>query len=158
MLSYTIYITGTRKFLPDEGKSNQRFKRDAYRDAVDHFQRRKSKTSPPSSSSSSSLQGDSMSEFLPSSSTTPSNPFDETPLPPIHGDGKVTGSHKAEFLHSHFFINVYDDEEKNLLDDLLLNPIIHVGEVVAGDEKLFHFTANHMNTKAIPQKKDVSDI
>jgi len=40
---------------------------------------------------------------------------------------------------------------------MFLHPIVQVGEVVAGDEKLFHYTAHHMNTKAVPQKKDVSD-
>jgi hypothetical protein len=37
-----------------------------------------------------------------------------------------------------------------------LKPIIQIGEVVAGDEKLYHYTARHQNTKAVGQKKDVS--
>jgi len=53
-------------------------------------------------------------------------------------------------------MNIYQEEEKKKLEEMLLNPIIQIGEVVAGDEKLFHYTAHHMNTKAVPQKKDVS--
>ena len=69
---------------------------------------------------------------------------------------QTTGFNKVEYLHSHFYINVYEEEEKQALSKIWLNPIIQIGEVVAGDEKVFHYTANHVNTKAVPQKKDVS--
>jgi hypothetical protein len=153
MLAYTIYITGTRKFLPDEGKISSSYQRDAYKDAREHFMKRMTDAatvateeislspSPPSSSSSSSSSSSAAASS--SSSSIPSSRVE------------VTGARKAEHIHGHFYINIHNEEERRLLDDLFLNPVIHVGEVVAGDEKLFHYTAHHMNTKAIPQKKDV---
>lgn len=141
MLAYSIYIIGTRKFLPDEGKVSNSYQRDAFKDALQHFLKRRKTAggASPSSSSSSS----------PSSSSSSSS----SPSPPLK---EATGARKAEHLHSHFYININNEEERNLVDGLFLHPIIHVGEVVAGDEKLFHYTAHHMNTKAVPQKKDVS--
>ena len=136
MLAYTIYITGTRKFLPDEGKVSSNYQRDAFNDATAHFMKRESSSSTSSSSSSSSVTT--------SSAASSSQRKD------------ILGARKAEFIHGHLYINIHNEEEKSLLEDLFLNPVIHVGEVVAGDEKLFHYTAHHMNTKAVPQKKDVS--
>ncbi len=54
MLSYTIYIIATRKHLSREGKKNQRFQREAYNDARNHFLPKFSAAAPSSSSSSSS--------------------------------------------------------------------------------------------------------
>jgi len=71
------------------------------------------------------------------------------------GKEDILGSRKAEFLHSHFYFNIYHEEEKSKLDSMWMHPIIQIGEIVSGDEKLFHFTAHHMNTKAVPQKKEV---
>jgi hypothetical protein len=62
----------------------------------------------------------------------------------------------VSYLHGHFYFNVYKEEEKRELNSMWLKHIIQIGEVVVGDEKLYHYTANHMNTKAVPQKKDVS--
>lgn len=54
MLSYTIYIIATRKHLPQEGKKNQRFQREAYNDARNHFLQKFFASSSSSSSTSSS--------------------------------------------------------------------------------------------------------
>jgi hypothetical protein len=138
MLAYSIYIIGSRKFLPDEAKVNAKPQRDAFKDAKLYFAHRQASSTPaptPSSSSSSS----SSSSFSSSASSS-----------------STTGARKAEHLHGRFYINIHNEEERRLLDEMLLKPIIHVGEVVAGDEKLFRYTAHHMNTKAVSQKKDVS--
>ena len=74
-------------------------------------------------------------------------------LPPL---SKILGYEKAAYLYGHFYFNIYKDEEKGKLDEMWLKPVIQIGEVVAGDEKLYHYTAHHMNTQAVPQKKDVS--
>ena len=47
MLALTIYIIGTRKFLPHEGKKGQRFMRDAFKDAAQYFSKRMSSSSSP---------------------------------------------------------------------------------------------------------------
>jgi hypothetical protein len=65
---------------------------------------------------------------------------------------QITGRRKAEYLHTHFYLNSYEESEVKLLDEMWLKPIVHVGELVSGDEKVFHFTGNHMNTKAVKQK------
>ena len=141
MLAYTIYIIGTRKFLPHEGKKNQRFLRDAYRDASQYFT---SRFAPSVAASATAGSSSSSSVLLQSAAASPSA-----------ASAKLIGFGKAEYLHSHFYVNIYEDEERQKLDEMWLQPILQIGEVVAGDEKLFHYTAHHMNTKAVPQKKDV---
>lgn len=98
MLAYTIYIIGTRKFLPHEGKKNQRFLRDAYRDASQYFTSRFAATATAGSSSSSSV-------LLQSAAASPSA-----------ASAKLIGFGKAEYLHSHFYVNIYEDEERQKLD------------------------------------------
>lgn len=167
MLACTIYITGTRDFLPDESKVGKRFQREAFKDATEKLHGGCSISSSDSmpAASSSSFSATSISSSSSSSSAFPSS------LPPtasgpeescaasgrrVLTDTQKTGFNKMEYLHSHFYINIYEDEENVALNSLWLRPIIQIGEVVAGDEKVFHYTANHMNTKAVPQKKDVS--
>jgi len=147
MLAYTIYIIGTRKFLPHEGKKNQRFLRDAYKDASQYFTTRCSSLLLHSTSSSSTITA--------AAGTVDPLPASSSPSAAASAAAKLIGFGKAEYLHSHFYVNIYEDEEKQKLDEMWLHPVLQIGEVVAGDEKLFHYTAHHMNTKAVPQKKDV---
>lgn len=147
MLALTIYIMGTRKILPHEGKKGQRFLREAYKDAAKYFCLRTSQLHASTSASASASATSSLSAAAaPAAATSTASAVAR----------KLIGFGKACYLHSHFYCNIYDVEEKEKLDAMWLNPILQVGEVVAGDEKLFHYTACHMNTKAVPQKKDVS--
>ena len=161
MLACSIYIMGTRKFLPNEGKVGEKFKRMAFKDAVASLKKNYKVPSPPvnlpysEDSSTASSSPSSPSTPQPSSSPFIANAPAASGIEE-RGDQKGTGYHKAEFLHSHFYVNIYDAAEKYALDELWLRPIIQIGEVVSGDEKVFHFTAHHMNTRAIPQKKEVS--
>ena len=184
MLAYTIYIIGTRKFLPHEGKTNQHFQREAYKDARNYFLAKFASSSttsssnlvPSASSSSSSTSSSSnapslynaTAEVTSSSSSTP--PLWSTPSSSVIDNesddhleisapiSNFLGCEKASYLHGHFYFNIYMEEEKVQLDEMWLKPVIQIGEVVAGDEKLYHYTAHHMNTKAVPQKKDVSSF
>jgi hypothetical protein len=166
MLSYTIYIIATRKHLPQEEKKNQRFQREAYNDARNHFLQTFSAAAPSSSSSSSSSTSGtpiiipssemSYSSSCCNSSSSPSSSSSLTATAAaliVCSSSNILGSQKAAYLHCHFYFNVYKEEEKRELNSMWLKHIIQIGEVVAGDEKLYHYTANHMNTKAVPQKK-----
>jgi len=189
MLAYTIYIIGTRKFLPHEGKKNQHFQQEGYKDArasllqkVTFAAAASVTTSSSTAAFSSSIEHSTVAEKEEAqicSSSSSSAPSLLTPplilsTPPIasssssssststrRGTGsssKLLGFEKAQYLHGHFYFNSYNEEEKERLNQMWLNPIIQIGEVVAGDEKLYHYTAHHMNTKAVPQKKDVSNL
>lgn len=190
MIAYTIYIIGTRKILPQEGKTSQRFQREGYKDARNYFLAKFASSSSASSSivsstttSSSGLfcneaaaASDESLSFIDATdggSTSPSTPpllyCSSSPCQLDGGDSeremstttplsKILGCDKAAYLHGHFYFNIYKEEEKGKLDEMWLKPVIQIGEVVAGDEKLYHYTAHHMNTKAVPQKKDVSNM
>jgi len=222
MIAYTIYIIGSRKFLPQEGKGKQHFQRDGYKDARNYLVAKfasasaasSASTSAPSAASTSSSISISVSSSSTSSilchnaaaavlssedlsfidTTEETSSFSTPPLlcqisasasaadhcnsdssssaagiassssaastspPQQHQGSKILGFEKAAFLHGHFYFNIYKEGEKGKLDEMWLKPVIQIGEVVAGDEKLYHYTAHHMNTKAVPQKKDVSSF
>ena len=131
-----------------------------------------SSSSPPSSSSSPSMEPSTAaaaaekeevqifsSSSSSSSSLTPPIILSTPPISSSSSDSSsniALGFEKAICLHGHFYFNAYNEEEKEKLNAMWLNPIVQIGEVVAGDEKLYHYTAHHMNTRAVPQKKDVS--
>ena len=218
MIAYTIYIIGSRKFLPQEGKGKQHFQRDGYKDARNYLVAKFASASAPSSAPSAAFTSSSISISVSSSSTSSilchnaaaavlssedlsfidtteeTSSFSTPPLlcqisasasasdhcnsdsssaaagiassssaastspPQQHQGSKILGFEKAAFLHGHFYFNIYKEGEKGKLDEMWLKPVIQIGEVVAGDEKLYHYTAHHMNTKAVPQKKDVSSF
>jgi hypothetical protein len=83
MLAYTIYIIGTRKFLPHEGKKNQRFLRDAYRDASQYFT---SRFAPSVAASATAGSSSSSSVLLQSAAASPSA-----------ASAKLIGFGKAEY-------------------------------------------------------------
>lgn len=56
-----------------------------------------------------------------------------------------------EKLHTHFLITT--EEEKTLCNNLL-KLVVQLGEYVAGDEKLFHFTGNSGFIRLCPNKPD----
>jgi len=149
MIAYTIYIMASRSSLPHEGVHGARFLNESFEEAVQYFTEKFSSTSSTFSFSSSS----SSSSSSPSSSSTSSH-FPSA-LPAVAS--QITGRRKAEYLHTHFYLNSYKESERKLLDEMWMKPIIHVGEIVSGDEKVFHFTGSHMNTKAVKQKTEVHD-
>lgn len=136
---------GTREILPHEGKKGERFLRKAYENAAKYF------------SSRSSQQPTTSTASLAAASSSSSSSQSSAAAAAVKKE-RVIGFGKACYLHSHFYCNIYLEKEKQKLNEMWLHPILQVGEVVAGDEKLFHYTAHHMNTKAVPQKKDVSDF
>ena len=92
--------------------------------------------------------------FSPPPSATPPLSIPTSTPPPVKSR-TFLGRRKAAFLHTHFYLNSYEQLEADLLDEMWTKPILHVGELVSGDEKVFHYTAKHMNTKAVKNKSEV---
>ena len=127
----------------------------AIKDAVEYFTKRCSATSHSTSEATAASAGN-IPHKSSSSSPSSSSPSSSCYLPSsTAAASNILGYGKAEYLHSHFYVNIYNENEKKLLENMWLAPVLQIGEVVAGDEKLFHYTAHHMNTRTVPQKKDV---
>ena len=164
MIAYTIYIIASRSSIPQEGVKGARFSNNSFEGAVKFFMEKFSSSTTTTSSISLSTSSDSSSTFPfflhPSSAADAANrecsSHSAPQLPAIVvPPSQITGRRKAEYLHTHFYLNSYEESEVKLLDEMWLKPIVHVGELVSGDEKVFHFTGNHMNTKAVKQKTEV---
>ena len=71
------------------------------------------------------------------------------------------GVQKMEFIHAHFYLCPYSTEEEEdyneamLLCKCLLSLVSHLGQHVAGDEKVFHFTGNSQNVRLVESKREV---
>jgi len=66
------------------------------------------------------------------------------------------GVNRCEHLHTHLYLNPYDASEEKFLHECLLHPVLSIGEVVAGDEKVFHYTSKQsMNVRVVPSKHEV---